>query len=335
MPGASAYPPSTAARDAFVLARRGPRARHDPWRHQGVLVEDERAANGHVAEVATVVLTGRECPWRCAMCDLWQHTIEQDTPLRALVEQLDDAVRELGARNRMPAVIKLYNAGSFFDPRAVPEGDYDSLAQRLVGFDRVIVESHPALVGPRVDRFLAALSKAACSRRAPRLEVAMGLETAHPAALEQLGKRFTLDQFAAAARRLRAADVDVRVFLLVGVPFVPAGEQAAWTARSIAFAFACGASAVSLIPTRGGNGTLEALAAEGLFTPPTVPDLEAALEAALPRQEGRVFADLWDLQRFSSCAACFAARRDRLRVMNREQRPVRRIACARCGTAAA
>jgi radical SAM enzyme (TIGR01210 family) len=335
MRSASVYPPSPAARDAFVLARRGARPRHDPWRHQGVLVEDERAADGRIAEVATVFLTGRECPWRCAMCDLWQHTLEQDTPRGALVHQLDDAVRELGERNRMPAAVKLYNAGSFFDSRAVPEADYDGLARRLVGFDRVIVESHPALVGARVGRFLAALSKAAGSRRAPRLEVAMGLETAHPAALEQLGKRFTLDQFAAAAGRLRAAEVDLRVFVLIGVPFVPAGQQADWTAASIAYAFACGASAVSLIPTRAGNGTIEALAAEGLFVPPTVPALEAALEAALPRQEGRVFADLWDLQRFSSCAACFAARRERLRVMNLEQRPVRRIECGRCGTAAA
>jgi len=318
-----------------VLARRGARRRHDPWRHQGVLVEDERAADGRIVEVATVFLTGRECPWRCAMCDLWQHTIEDDTPRGALVRQLDDALRELRGRDRMPAQIKLYNAGSFFDPRAVPESDYAAMAEHMAGFDRVIVESHPALIGGRVASFRAALSTAADGARVPRLEVAMGLETAHPAALEALNKRFTLDRFAAAARRLHAAGVDLRVFLLVGVPFIPAAAQAHWTAASIAWAFACGASAVSLIPARDGNGTMEALAADGLFVSPTMSDLEAALEAALPRQDGRVFADLWDLRRFSSCDSCFQARRERLRAMNLEQRPLPRVECVRCGNGAA
>ena len=77
VPGAHA---TAAERDRFVLAQRPPRRRHDPWRHQGVLVEPERAADGRIVRVATIFLTGRECPWRCVMCDLWQHTIEEDTP---------------------------------------------------------------------------------------------------------------------------------------------------------------------------------------------------------------------------------------------------------------
>ena len=80
MPDAAAFPDTAAARDRFVLDRRGPRPRHDPWRHQGVLVEDERTADGRRARVATAFLTGRECPWRCTMCDLWRYTTVEDTP---------------------------------------------------------------------------------------------------------------------------------------------------------------------------------------------------------------------------------------------------------------
>ena len=47
--------------------------------------------------------------------------------------------------------IKLYNAGSFFDPRAVPEPDYEDIAKAVSGFSRVIVECHPALVGRRAE----------------------------------------------------------------------------------------------------------------------------------------------------------------------------------------
>jgi uncharacterized Fe-S cluster-containing MiaB family protein len=54
-----------------------------------------------------------------------------------------------------------------------------------------------------------------------RLEVAMGLETVHPDALERLHKRMTVDQFADAASRLVRSGVTVRVFLLIAPPFVP------------------------------------------------------------------------------------------------------------------
>ena len=325
------YPHAPAARDRFVRARRRAAPARDPWRHGGVLVEDERAADGRVVQTATVFLTGRECPWHCVMCDLWQYTVAIDTPAGALPHQIRCARESLAAAGRAPEHVKLYNAGSFFDPRAVPEHDYDAIATALEGFGHVVVESHPLLVGQRPARWRAALARAAGGRTPPSLEVAMGLETAHPSALERLHKRFTLDDFAAAAGRLRAAGVALRVFVLVGVPFVARDEQLTWTTRSAAFAFECGAAVVSLIPTRGGNGALETLGELGLFEAPALRDLEAAMDAVLPGASGRVFADLWNLDRFAACPSCFAARRERLHLMNLAQQPHPAVRCAACG----
>lgn len=363
MPDRELYPDAPSARDRFVVERRGAREGRDPWRHQGLIVEDERAGDGSIARVATVFLTGRECPWRCVMCDLWRYTTEEDTPVGAIPAQVAAARRE-SVRAGGASVMKLYNAGSFFDPRAVPESDYDDIAAQLVGLERVIVESHPALIGARVDRFIDALARqcAGASRGGasrsevarseavlqsdlaarsevllPRLEVAMGLETAHPVALERLHKRITLERFADAAADLRRRDVALRVFLLISPPFIPADEQDAWLLRSIDFAIDCGASVVSLVPTRPGNGAMEALRDEGQFRMPTLTDIERSLAAALahirpPRaHRGRAFVDLWDLERFAdpdhapgetgeTREADVAARRERLRVMNLEQR---------------
>jgi radical SAM enzyme (TIGR01210 family) len=263
------------------------------------------------------------------MCDLWQHTIPDDTPPGALVRQLDDGLATLAAQGPLPRHIKLYNAGNFFDPRAVPECDYTAIADRLASFANVIVESHPALIGDRLSRFSAALTGAARGAGRPGLEVAMGLETAHPGALERLNKGFTLRQFAEAAHRLHNEGVGLRVFLLVGVPFIVPLQQQEWTEKSVSFAFECGATAVSLIPTRHGNGALEAIGA----VRPTVADLERALERGLERAPGRVFADLWNLDRFARCSSCFTARQDRLRRMNLEQRPHPPVVCAECGDA--
>jgi hypothetical protein len=119
----------------------------------------------------------------------------------------------------------------------------------------------------------------------------MGLETVHQAALDALNKRMTTDDFANAATILRRLGVSLRAFVLIAPPFVPREEQDDWLLASVAFAEECGASIISLIPTRGGNGTMEALTAQKLFIEPTQADVErsfALVRARFPSPEPRV-----------------------------------------------
>ena len=150
------------------------------------------------------------------MCDLWKNTLTESVPQGAIPAQIDYALARLEPARH----IKLYNSGSFFDPRAIPVEDYPAIAERVADFERVIVECHPALIGEKIGencfRFKEILSGP--------LEVAMGLETAHPAILEKLNKRMTTDQFAAAAARLREHGIDLRVFILVKPPFMREDE---------------------------------------------------------------------------------------------------------------
>ncbi len=313
------YPELAAERDAWILARRPPRNKLDPLRPSAFLVEEECSASGEVVAVATIFLANRECPWRCLMCDLWRNTLPADTPLGSIPAQIDYALQRLPAARQ----IKLYNSGSFFDRKAIPPQDYAAIAGLVSGFERVIVECHPALVGEDCVRFR--------DRLGSQLEVAMGLETVHPQILEKLNKRMTSAQFAAAADRLRANDIHLRVFILVQPPFMPASEALAWAARSLDFAFDCGASAATLIPTRAGNGAMEMLLAQGDFSPPTLATVEAAAMYGLGLRRGRVFVDLWDVSRIGTCASCRDVRIARLRRMNLEQRLLPAIVCDACG----
>ena len=82
---------------------------------------------------------------------------------------------------------------------------------------------------------------------------------------------------------------------------------------------------------------MEALAAEGLFAPPSLATLEDAAAQAIRHAAGRarVLADLWDLAAFATCPACLDARRARLLRLNLEQRVPAPIACARVRRVAA
>lgn len=321
------YPETNRDRDRWILAQRAnapesSRDSLDAQRPYAFLVEEERSASGEVVPVATIFLTNRECPWRCLMCDLWRNTLTQSVPPGAIPAQIDYALARLDSARE----VKLYNSGSFFDRAAIPREDYGAILDRVSGFERVVVESHPALVGEDCLRFAEMLSG-----QAAQLEVAMGLETVHPTVGPRLNKRVTLDQFAQAAERLRSNGIALRVFILVKPPFLDEEEALYWAQRSLDFAFDCGATVAALIPTRPGNGAIEALAQSGDFSPPRLATLEAALDYGVALGRGRVFADLWDLERFSDCARCFPSRQARLSAINLQQEIPPMIRCQSCG----
>jgi len=321
--------PSEASR--WVRSLRTPKRTIDPFLPLRHFWEEEREPGGGAIAALTVLLAGAECPFTCVFCDLWRETLDGATPLGALPAQLRKALAAAGPLPR-PAAVKLYNASNFFAARAVPVEDEAEFLDLLAPFSRVTVECHPRLVGPRCLAFAA--------RLVGRLEVAMGLETIHPRALPRLNKGMDLDDFGRAADALRAAGIGLRAFVLVAPPFVPAAEAVEWAVRSAAHAFESGALRVSLIPVRGGNGALEALAESGEFAPATLEQLEEALERCLAatiaataaRGAARVVtADLWDARRLARCAVCAEGRLERLARMNRTGTIEPRARCPACG----
>ena len=288
------------------------------------------------------------------MCDLWVHTLDGRVPAGAIPTQIHHALTSLmpggacayhsaagegraACYERAPAPqIKLYNAGSFFDPAAIPPDDDGAIARALDPFARVIVEAHPAFLagvhGERCLRFRDAIRG--------RLEVAIGLEAADDQVLARLNKRMTLETFRRAAQFLHRNDIDLRAFILLNPPFVPPSDAIELACRSVEFARSCGAVACSIIPTRAGNAGMPAD-----FQPPQLADLERVIEYGLraaltgvvnasvghrgvkPSGAMRVFADLWDAQRFFDCA-CWPLREARLAQMNRTQQIPSPVVCS-------
>lgn len=311
---------SRSAVDERIRRLRPPKPPVDPHAPHGHLVEQERRPGGRIERALTVFLAGAECPFTCSFCDLWRWTIDGPTPPGALTRQLTDVLAALDGPR--PDRLKLYNASNFFDERAVPAGDLAAIAALATTFSAVTVESHANTIGAR--------TLALAGRIAGRLEVAVGLETIHPVAALHLNKRLDLARFDSAASFLSGNDIDLRVFVLLGAPYVPAADSVAWTMRTVEYAVERGASVVSIIPVRGGNGELERLQALGHFTPPTLSELERTAEHAAAFTESAVTVDLWDAMRLPSCGHCRAARIDRLRRLSVTGRVEPRVACDVC-----
>lgn len=293
--------------DDQILAARPAKKPLDAWKPSAFLVETERSFRGSLEPTATIFLTNKECPFRCTMCDLWQYTLDQKVPVGAIPAQIDFALERLSPASQ----IKLYNAGNFFDPQAIPLEDHQVIADRVRRFQTVIVENHPRLTNDRCVQFRDQLGT--------RLQLAMGLETIHPEVLPRLNKQMTVADFDRAASFLRRHDIDVRAFLLLKPPGLNEQEGVDWTIRSVQHAFSAGAQCCSIIPTRAGNGFMEQLAVAGEFAPPTIRSMEEVLERGIGLNAGMVLMDLWDVERFFDCPRCGPARAERIRLMNLSQ----------------
>jgi len=281
------------------------------------LHEQEPDKDGNLQKVNTIFLTSKECSFKCLMCDLWKNTLKGPTPPGAILKQIDYIL------NRLPEadVIKLYNNGNFFDQKAIPPSDYPGIIDRLRSYSRVIVENHPKLCGQACIEFNEKLNG--------KLEVAMGLETIHPDVLPKLNKQLTPEDFKEAATFLGNHEIHMRAFILLNPPFLT-GEQEniEWTLKTVQFAFDCGVGCCSIIPTRLGNGMMEALQKQGYYVPPSLNAFEAVFENALDLKQGRVFVDTWDVAFLSNCNRCFEKRKHRLEEMNMSQKFQQRIACS-------
>jgi radical SAM enzyme (TIGR01210 family) len=301
--------------DQWILSKRGNKNIVDPRRPYAWLVEKERTASGRIEDTAIIFLTNRECPFHCLMCDLWKNTTDRSVAKSAIPDQIEWALEQMPEAKH----VKLYNSGSFFDVRAIPQEDYKRIASLVSNFETVIVESHPKLIDEKCLHFRDILK--------PDLHVALGLETVNTDILLKLNKQMTPEDFSNSVRFLTQHGILSRAFILLKPPFLNESEGIFWAERSLDFAFSTGVECCTVIPVRAGNGAMDLLAEKGYFSPPDISSLEKVLEYGLRINLGRVFADVWDLGQFSTCNRCLERRTARLTEMNLNQKIISRVKC--------
>lgn len=300
--------------DRLREIKRPPKASVDPFIPYHILHEREPDSEGRLQKVNTIFLTNRECPFKCVYCDLWKHTLDDPTPAGAIPAQIKYALERLPDAEE----IKLYNSGNFFDVKAIPPADYPEIAELLKNYKKIIVENHPRIGAERIPEFLRLIEA--------QLEVAIGVETIHPEILPKLNKKITREEIDKAAQTLRALGIQLRAFVLLNPPYLTGeSENIKWCLETIRFCFDTGFSAVTVIPVRTGNGVMEYLEQAGLYEKPTLDALEEIQKQALNLNQGRVFADTWDLERFSVDNESIGGQKERIEKMNLTQKAIRKV----------
>lgn len=300
----------------WIVSNRGNKNTVRQDRPYDWLVEKEHTISGKIEDTAIIFLSNRECSFQCLMCDLWKNTTDKPVSVGAIPDQIEWALAQMPEAKHL----KLYNSGSFFDERAIPEEDYKRIASLVSNFETVIVESHPKLINEKCLRFRDMLD--------PSLQVAIGLETVHTEVLQKLNKQMTLEDFRKSVSFLTQNDIVSRAFILLRPPFLSESEGVYWAKQSIDFAFKIGVECCTVIPVRAGNGVMELLMENGDFNLPKIHSLEMVLEYGIGLNSGRIFADVWDLDLFSSCNKCIKHRINRLTTMNLNQRIVNQVICS-------
>lgn len=319
----STYPDAPSQRTTWVRNLRKKITRPDETSKPDTLLESEPDSDGCPILTGTIFLINRECPWTCIMCDLWQHTTIKPLPPGHAPQQIKLAIDQLKSKASEPIRhIKIYNSGSFFDLGAIPAEDYQHIAGLLSEFDRVIVESHPKLIGDYTLKFAEMLR--------PTLEIAMGLEAADDNIVQQLNKRFTLADYQRACALLSEHSIDHRAFVMIQPPFVHPDQTQELCIKSVRTAFECGAACVAIIPTRITTGAMLRLKESGDLTPLSLDQVESCYDAALSLNMGRVWLDLWDLEQLQTCPSCFDTRKIRFEKMNASQTILPKTTCTSC-----
>lgn len=301
--------------DGWILSTRGNKNKVDPYKPYAYFIEKERTISGSIEDTAVIFLTNSECPYRCLMCDLWKNTTNDPVPAGAIPRQIEWALSHLPTARH----IKLYNSGSFFDKRAIPEEDYGQIASLVDNFQTLIVENHPGLIKENCLDFRNMLK--------PELQIAMGLETVHTEILARLNKRMDLKDFENAVRFLNLHGIKSRAFVLLSPPFMSEQEGIHWAKKSVDFAFRAGVECCAVIPVRAGNGAMEDLLQKKLFAPPRIHSLEEVVEYGLRLRAGRMFSDVWNIEEFADCPQCLNQRKQRLVEMNLYQKTIPPVEC--------
>lgn len=199
---------------------------------------------------AVLFLLSNGCEWAiksangCTMCGHLAKQTRSLTPLSTddLISQFMGEFTRIDFRNT--PILNLYNNGSFFNDREIPEPARIRMLKEISEVDSIrmlVVESRPEFITERALEQIRALLPNV------HVEVAMGLETMDDKKrMISVNKGFTLRQYDRAVQIIRKYHLYPRSYVLLKPPFFSEKEGIEEAIRTTKHAFDTGTETVSI-----------------------------------------------------------------------------------------
>ena len=164
--------------------------------------------NGNIENSFVLILRTIGCSWAhksgCLMCGYFKETYNAGD--KELVNQINEAYRQYNGEK----IVKIFTSGSFLDTHEIPKKLQLTILKKFSKAKKIIIESRPEYI-KNLDNF----------DNDPRIEVAMGLESANDLVLEYaINKGFTFDKWHSAATQVKEHGMSLRVYILIKPPFL-------------------------------------------------------------------------------------------------------------------
>ena len=174
---------------------------------------EEELLDGEIVEAGVAILRTRGCYWSikegCSMCGYFNDTV----PGGVSDEMLREQWKKIRPSLKGKRYAKIYTSGSFIDPTEVPLDFADEVMSDMkdMGIEKVLIESLPEFVNPKNFSYT----------NAPKLEIAIGLESSSPLVLDKcVNKRLRWPHFVKVCKSARDNGAEVKAYILLKPPYL-------------------------------------------------------------------------------------------------------------------
>jgi radical SAM enzyme (TIGR01210 family) len=185
--------------------------------------------NNTIAEAFVIILRTQGCTWAhasgCSMCGYFTDSYWNATTDHQIETQFQTAMQ----RYQNEPIIKIFNSGSFFDPKEIPPRLQKKILTTInKTTKKIVVESRPEYI---TNHAVNSLQK---DISPSKIEVGIGLESANDLIrTHAINKGFLFKDYQKAAAILKKRDIGIKTYLLIKPPLLTEYEAIQDTLETI------------------------------------------------------------------------------------------------------
>lgn len=211
--------------------------------------------------VITLVIPTRGCSWAlsetggCSVCGyVNDSSYGKIIPTQRILDEIDHSLSQVDSNK--PIEYKLFNSGSFFDEKDVPQRLRLQIVDIIRKEPRIVqlsVECRPEYLISHLD----VIKETKKILGSIRLEIGVGLESSNNAILTDCwNKGFSIEDYRKSVQIIRAFEIRIKSYILIKPPFLTEIEAINDSIKTTCDAIKIGTDVISFNPCNVQNGTL-------------------------------------------------------------------------------